>query len=239
MPNESFPSRGKILLMAGIYDGIKQPPTNSDRPEAMIPYPPLRPVHSPSYDAATATRDRDAPPYSDTDVHAHPSPHRSWSSWTPQRSKSCSASEAGMLTCWWDSNLYRVNTRPGPMPMNRWSRRQRLARSLARLWSLRVLQWACGRRFFFERQHFEKCRVHRQFWNNIFGVEKQHSNFGGIKWKSGPLPVEVLWKFHAHWNRVSCYHFRWCGTGLMMREIKWVLSMHDYELLMSLKIKCE
>ena len=47
--------------MAGIYDGIKQPPTNSDRPEAMIPYPPLRPVHSPSYDAATATRDRDAP----------------------------------------------------------------------------------------------------------------------------------------------------------------------------------
>jgi len=62
--------------MAGIYDGIEQPPTNSDRPEAMIPYPPLRPVHSPSYDAATATRDRDAP-HSDTDVHAHPSPHRS------------------------------------------------------------------------------------------------------------------------------------------------------------------
>ena len=25
-------------------------------------------------------------------------------------------------------------------------------------------------------------------------------------------------------NRVSCHHLRWCGTGLMRREMKWVLS---------------
>jgi len=60
--------------MDGIYDGIEQPPTNSDRPEVMIPSPPLKLLHSPSYDAATATCDA---PHSDTDVPAHPSPH--WS----------------------------------------------------------------------------------------------------------------------------------------------------------------
>ena len=48
--------------MDGIYDGIEQPPTNSDRPEVMIPSPPLKLLHSPSYEFMTPQRQPVMPP---------------------------------------------------------------------------------------------------------------------------------------------------------------------------------
>ena len=70
-----------------------------------------------------------------------------------------------------------------------------------------------------EKSHYDLIKLviaaHQHRWGTVWGRPIRS------------VTMKILW-VSCTLNRVSCHHFRWCGTSLTRREMKWVSSRWNH-----------